>query len=111
MLTTHISQFVDAKSGEFLTVYNPHTDELVSDKIHAAGEADVDAAVSAAQKAFKKWGQSDPSERAALMLKFAALMREHAAEIAKLETTTMGSAIGTQTMGNVLPVAWELHPC
>ncbi|KAF2482187.1 putative aldehyde dehydrogenase [Neohortaea acidophila] len=93
------NEFVDAKSGEFLTVYNPHTDELVSDKIHAAGEADVDAAVSAAQKAFKKWGQSDPSERAALMLKFAALMREHAAEIAKLETTTMGSAIGTQTMG------------
>ncbi len=34
-----------------------------------------------------------------MMLKFADLMRKHAGDIAKLETSTMGSAVGTQTMG------------
>ena len=98
--SSNTKQFVDAKSGEYLTVYNPHSDELVSDKIHSAGEADVDAAVEAATKAYKGgWGTSDPTYRADLMMKFAALMRQHAGEIAKLETTTMGSAVGTQTMG------------
>lgn len=93
-------QFVEAKSGEYLTVYNPHNDELVSDKVHAAGEADVDAAVAAAKKSFKSgWGKMDATERAERMRKFADLMRENANRIAKLETSTMGSAVSTQTMG------------
>ena len=96
---THV-QFVDAKSGEFLSVHNPHDDSLVSDKIHAAGPEDVDAAVAAAQKAFKgDWGRKDPTERAKAMFKFADLIRQHAEDIAKLETKAMGSAVSTQTMG------------
>ncbi|KAK5166281.1 uncharacterized protein LTR77_008542 [Saxophila tyrrhenica] len=47
------NEYVDAKSGEHLAVYNPMDDSLISDKIHAAGEADVDAAVAAAKAAFK----------------------------------------------------------
>lgn len=81
-------------------MHNPHDDTLVSDKIHAAGEADVDAAVDAAKKAFKgEWGKLDPTVRAQKMLKFADLMRQNAEKIAKLETQAMGSAISTQTMG------------
>ncbi|ETN41002.1 uncharacterized protein HMPREF1541_02934 [Cyphellophora europaea CBS 101466] len=92
--------FVDAKSGELLSVHNPHDDSLVSDKIHAAGPEDVDAAVKAAHKAFKgDWGRKDPTDRAKAMLKFADLIREKAGEIAALETKAMGSAVATQTMG------------
>ena len=77
-------------------MYNPHDDTLVSDKIHAAGEADIDAAVDAAEKAFKgAWGQKDPTDRAKAMYKFADLIREKAGEIAKLETRAMGSAVST----------------
>jgi len=94
------NEFVDAKSGEFLSVSNPHDGSLLSDKIHAAGEADVDAAVAAAQKAFKgDWGQKDPTERAKAMYKFADLIREKAEAIASLETRAMGSAVSTQIMG------------
>ena len=83
-----------------MTVYNPHDDSLVSDKIHSAGEQDVDRAVAAARAAFKgEWGRTDPTERARRLLKFADLIRQKAGEIAKLETQCMGSAIGTQTMG------------
>ncbi|KAF7193143.1 Aldehyde dehydrogenase [Pseudocercospora fuligena] len=94
------NEFVDAKSGEHLTVYNPFDDSLISDKIHAAGEQDVDAAVAAAKKAFKgEWGKLDPTDRAARMRKFASLIREKAGEIAALDSKCMGSAVATQTMG------------
>lgn len=84
-----------------MTVYNPHDDSLVSDKIHTAGEKEVDAAVDAAKKAFKgdAWGKMDPTERAKCMRKFAELIRAKAPEIASLESKAMGSAVGTQTMG------------
>lgn len=49
-------QYVDAKSSDRLTVYNPNEDTLISDKIHAAGEQDVDAAVDAAQRPTKANG-------------------------------------------------------
>lgn len=78
-------------------MYNPADGTLVSDTVHAAGEADVDAAVTAAQKAFKgAWGRMDPTNRAKAMPKFADLMREQAEEIGLLETRAMGSAIVTQ---------------
>ncbi len=93
-------QFVEAKSGEFLSIYNPADGTLVSDKIHLAGEADVDAAVDAAQKSFQgAWGRKDPTERAKAMFRFADLIREHAEELGRLETVVMGSAISTQTSG------------
>lgn len=58
---------------------NPNDDSLVSDKIHSAGEADVDAAVAAAKAAFKgEWGRKDPADREAAMRKFANHLREHA---------------------------------
>lgn len=91
---------MEAKSGELLSVYNPTDNTLVSDTIHSAGEADVDAAVGAAQNSFKgAWGRKDPTERAKAMFKFADLIREHAEDIARLETLVMGSAILTQSSG------------
>lgn len=81
-----------------MTVYNPNEDTLISDKIHSAGEADVDAAVAAAYKAWKgEWGRMDPTERAKRMLKFADLMREQASESGSLDSQCMGSAVGMQT--------------
>lgn len=93
------TQYVDAKSGETLAVYNPTNNDLVSDKISSAGEADVDAAVAAAKAAFKgDWGRMDPTARAACMVKFADIVRGKAEELASLDTQTMGSAVSLQAM-------------
>ncbi|OAA65315.1 Aldehyde dehydrogenase domain protein [Niveomyces insectorum RCEF 264] len=94
------NEFVDAKSNEYLSIYDPTNGLLVTDKIQAAGEADVNAAVDAAQKAFKgTWGKMDPTDRAKAMFKFADLMREKADELGLLETRAMGSSIVTQSGG------------
>ncbi|KAF2104085.1 putative aldehyde dehydrogenase [Rhizodiscina lignyota] len=95
------NEYVDAKSGEFLTLYNPTDDTLVSDKIHSAGEADIDAAVAAAKAAFKgPWGKMGPTSRAKILFKFADLVRQKAEDLGKLESLAMGSAVSTQTLGS-----------
>jgi aldehyde dehydrogenase (NAD+) len=84
-------QYVDAKSGETLSVYNPDDESLVAEGIQVASEADVDAAVDAAEAAFKgPWSKWTGAQRAVVMQKMADLIEKHANDIAPLETKAMG---------------------
>ncbi|KAF2841471.1 putative aldehyde dehydrogenase [Patellaria atrata CBS 101060] len=89
------NEFVEAKSGKFLTIYNPHDTSLVTNKVHVAGPEDVDAAVDAAEAAFKAgpWSSFSGAQRAALMLKFADLADAKAEDLGYLETIAMGAPI------------------
>ena len=79
------------KVWRLVSIYNPTNSILLSDKVHSAGEGDVDKAVDAAQKAFKgDWGGKEPTERAKAMFRFADLIRENAEDIVRLETLAMG---------------------
>ncbi|GGB94324.1 aldehyde dehydrogenase [Pseudoduganella buxea] len=57
--------------------------------------ADVDVAVAAARAAFDdgRWAAFAPAKRKRILLKFADLMGQHAAELALLETLDMGKPI------------------
>ncbi|KAF2103934.1 aldehyde dehydrogenase [Rhizodiscina lignyota] len=95
------NEFVDAKSGQTFSVYDPADDSLVTDKVQIAGEADVDAAVDAAHAAYKgAWGAMTGAARGACLMKFAELVEQKAAEVAPLETVSMGVpvAIGGMLM-------------
>ena len=54
-----------------IDVVNPATGELLA-RVPAGTSSDVDAAVSAAGKAFGKWGRSSPGERQRVLLEIAA---------------------------------------
>ena len=85
---------MDAKSGEKLSIYNPHDESLVTDDVHVAGQADVDAAVAAARAAFKgEWSTWKPAQRSAVMLKLADLIDKNASDLAPLEAKAMGQPI------------------
>jgi len=56
-------------------------------------DADVDAAVAAAGKAFGKWGKSSPGERQRVLLEIAARIERRANEFALLETRNVGKPI------------------
>jgi 4-(gamma-glutamylamino)butanal dehydrogenase len=60
------------------------------------GEADVDRAVKSARAAFESgvWRDADPLVKKKVLLRFAELIREHAEEIAILETLDVGKVIG-----------------
>ena len=87
------NEFVDAQSKERLTIRNPFDDSIVTEDLHSAGEADVDAAVAAARAAFKPWAAWTPQDRSALLLRYADLMERDLVKIAELESLCSGTAL------------------
>jgi gamma-glutamyl-gamma-aminobutyraldehyde dehydrogenase len=72
-------------------------DGTVLAEVAWAGEAEVDAAVAAARRAFDHgpWPRLHPRERGEILQRFAALVEEHRAEIALLVALEMGKPIRT----------------
>ncbi|MFC4159443.1 aldehyde dehydrogenase [Chitinimonas lacunae] len=70
--------------------------------------ADVDAAVAAARRSFeaREWAGLKPRERKKTLLRFAALIRQHAEELALLETLDAGKPIGDTTSVDIPGAAY-----
>ena len=81
----------DAEDGATFDCINPANDEVVA-SCASGGEADIDAAVSAARAAFDggKWATMMPFKRAALLNKLADLIDRDADELAQRETMNTG---------------------
>ena len=90
-----------SQSGKFTVRYSPAHDCPVTE-IACAGIDDVDLAVASARKSFdnKVWSGKSGAERAGVLLKAAALIRERQSEIAYWETLETGKPI-SQTNGEV----------
>src|SRR6476660_1922982 len=75
-------KWVEPSSAEVIEVHSPATGELVG-KVPQAAAADVDAACTAARKAFDEgpWPHLTPHERAEVLSKAVALMEERAEEL------------------------------
>ncbi len=99
--------YVDALSGETFDCVSPITGATVA-QIAAGDAADIDRAVSGARAAFESgvWSRLAPKKRKRTMLKLAALVEEHAEELALLETVDMGKPIGDASRVD-LPLAAE----
>ena len=87
-------KYVDATSGETISIYNPHDESLVADGIQVASQADVDKAVASARAAFEgDWSKWTPQQRSEAMLKFADLTDKHVDDLAMWEVQSMGQPI------------------
>jgi succinate-semialdehyde dehydrogenase/glutarate-semialdehyde dehydrogenase len=73
-------------------VVNPATDEVIG-KLPHAGQADLDLALTSAQKAFQSWRHSSPLERSRILRKVAELSRARAQEIGRNITMDMGKPL------------------
>ncbi|PSN58746.1 aldehyde dehydrogenase [Corynespora cassiicola Philippines] len=88
------NEWVDAKSGETISIRSPHDDAFVAEGIHLASKEDVDSAVAAARAAFEGgWSKWSAERRSKAMLKFADLAEEKADDIAAWESKAMGQPI------------------
>ncbi|XP_014219210.1 aldehyde dehydrogenase X, mitochondrial isoform X2 [Copidosoma floridanum] len=86
------NEFVDSISGKKFPTINPATGTVITE-VSEADKADVDLAVKAARKAFKRdapWRMMDASKRAKLMHKLADLMLRDIDYLAALETLDNG---------------------
>jgi lactaldehyde dehydrogenase/glycolaldehyde dehydrogenase len=68
---------------EWIEVENPYTGQIVS-RVPKGDDADALAALDAAKKAQPAWAAKSAPERAGFLKRFAALIREHRVELAKI---------------------------
>ncbi|TCP48553.1 aldehyde dehydrogenase (NAD+) [Tamaricihabitans halophyticus] len=108
-VTTRNTHVIDgeqlAGGSERIEVVNPATEDVIA-SIPAGSAAEVDAAVTAARKAFPSWASTPLAERAALVRRISEGLAARHAEIAATITAEMGSPISfAQKVQASIPVA------
>ncbi|WP_137938691.1 aldehyde dehydrogenase [Chitinivorax sp. B] len=100
-------QYVTAQSGKTFDCISP-IDGRVLTQVADCDEADVNAAVHVARQAFNQgaWSQANPRKRKKVMCRFAELIRQHADELAVLETLDAGKPIGDTTTVDIPGAAY-----
>ncbi|WP_338832373.1 aldehyde dehydrogenase family protein [Bradyrhizobium sp. 27S5] len=84
---------VRSLSGKTFKSLNPATEQVIA-VIAEGNEADVDRAVAAARRAFEgPWRTMRAAERGHILLRWAELLKQHADEIAALESLDAGKPI------------------
>ena len=73
-------------------VVNPSTSETIAE-LPLATDADLDRALDAARRGFRRWRDSTPQERAAVLHGAARLMLERQEEIARIATMEEGKTV------------------
>jgi len=88
------NEWRDAASGQTIAVVNPATEEVLAE-VQAAGESDVDAAVSAARACFDspEWQGLSARKRGTLLYRAGELLHEHRQAMAELETRQNGKPL------------------
>ena len=75
----------ERRTGDELVSTDPGAPDRVVARAATATEADVDAALEAARAGHRDWGRRPAEERAEVLLRAAAWLREHRLDIAALE--------------------------
>lgn len=73
---------VPPSNGEYIDVTNPATGEVIALVAASSSPTDVEKAIQSAHHAFREWSGLTLKARAAVMLKFHSLIREHTEELA-----------------------------
>ena len=76
-------EFVASKSEQWIPVTNPATQEVIAEA-PCATQSEMEAAVASAREAFKTWKEVAVSERARVMMRYQALLKEHHDELAEI---------------------------
>ncbi len=82
-------EFTQSSSEQWIDVVNPANQEVLA-QVPCATEQEVKAAIDSAQEAFKTWRNVPVPERARIMMRYAALLKEHQEEIATIICHELG---------------------
>lgn len=85
-------RWIDAGSREAIAVVNPATEEEIA-RLPLVTSADLDMALEAAARGFRVWRHTAAIERAAVLHRAAALLRERVEEIASVNTLEQGKLL------------------
>lgn len=96
-------EWVSASDGKTLDIINPANEEAV-DTVPMATAADLDRALTAAERAWKTWRETDAWSRSAALRRTADLLRERAGAIAEVLTQEQGKTL-PEAKGETLAAA------
>jgi len=96
-----------AGSGARLPVENPSTGEVIG-HIAAADHTEVEAAVTAARRAFRTWSRTLPRTRATLLHRLGDLIAADAQTMAQVMTVEQGKPVN-EAKGEILKLAEACH--
>jgi len=108
-LRTYIDgEFRDAADGRTTEVVNPATGEAYA-TAPLSGQADVDAAMSAAARAFPGWRDATPAERQKALLKIADAFEERAEDLIAAEVENTGKPVGLTRSEEIPPMVDQIR--
>ncbi|MFC8669817.1 MULTISPECIES: gamma-aminobutyraldehyde dehydrogenase [Streptomyces] len=101
-------EFRDAADGRTTDVVNPATGEVYA-TAPLSGQADVDAAMTAAAAAFPAWRDQTPAVRQKALLKIADAFEERAEELIAAEVENTGKPIGLTRSEEIPPMVDQIR--
>ncbi|MFC1497425.1 aldehyde dehydrogenase [Verrucomicrobiota bacterium] len=98
-------QYIAAENNEVFSRKSPVDGRMLA-SVASCSVNDIDKAVSAARKAFEdgRWYNKKPVARKEILFNFTVLIEKHAAELALLDTLSMGKPVGN-CLNNDIPLA------
>ncbi|XP_046987875.1 probable methylmalonate-semialdehyde dehydrogenase [acylating], mitochondrial [Schistocerca americana] len=93
-------KFVESKTKDWIDLYNPATNEVVT-RVPKSTQDEMEAAVASAKEAFKSWSNTSILTRQQIMFKYQDIIRKNMGELAKNITTEQGKTL-VDAEGDVL---------
>ena len=100
--------WADAADGQTTEIIDPSTGRAFA-TAPLSGAADLDAAYSAASRAFESWGRTTPSERQRALLKIADALEARADEFVAAESENTGKPLALTTSEELPPAVDQLR--
>ena len=99
---------VDAASGDTLDIINPATGKVYATSPNSK-QADVDAAMKAAERGFETWKDSTPSERSLALFRIADAIEARKDEFIAMEVENCGKPVSITTSEEIPPMVDQIR--
>ena len=99
---------VDAASGDTLDIINPATGKVYATSPNSK-QADIDAAMAAAQRGFETWKESTPSERSLALFRIADAIEARKDEFIAMEVENCGKPVAITTSEEIPPMVDQIR--
>jgi len=98
----------DAADGSTLDIINPATGKVYATSPNSK-QADIDAAMSAAQRGFEVWKESTPSERSLALFRIADAIEARKDEFISMEVENCGKPVSITTSEEIPPMVDQIR--
>jgi betaine-aldehyde dehydrogenase len=101
-------EYVPSISGESSEIINPSTGKIYT-SAPISNHADIDNAMKAAERGFKVWADSTPSERQRALLKIADAFESRAEELIAIESENTGKPLALTASEEIPPMVDQIR--